>query len=101
MTYNFFEMQDLITVAHRGDEEVDAKPCGVSISIRGEECLLRPRGGCHGPDGEFRVVTAPKCKKDLICTKNPFCLAMNSIFKKMGHSQENGTFSRFIMLIST
>ncbi len=57
MTYDFFEMRDLITVAHRGDEEVDAKPCGVSISIRGEECLLRPRGGCHGPDGEFRVVT--------------------------------------------
>ena len=50
-------MRDLIIVAHRGDAEVDAKPCGVLIGIRGEECLLRPRGGCHGPDGEFRVVT--------------------------------------------
>ncbi|WRX26273.1 Harbinger transposase-derived nuclease domain - like 7 [Theobroma cacao] len=51
-------MRDLITVAHRGDAKVDAKPCGVSIGIWGEECLLRPRGGCHGPDGEFRVVTS-------------------------------------------
>ena len=51
MTYDFFEMRDLITVAHRGDAKVDAKPCGVSIGIRGEECLSRPRGGCHGPDG--------------------------------------------------
>ncbi|EOY25670.1 Uncharacterized protein TCM_027053 [Theobroma cacao] len=47
-------MRDLITVAHRGDAEVNAKPCGVSIGIRGEECLSRPRGDCHGPDGEFR-----------------------------------------------
>ncbi|EOY21482.1 Uncharacterized protein TCM_013067 [Theobroma cacao] len=48
---------DLITVAHRGDAKVDAKPCGISIDIRGEECLSRPRGGCHGLYGEFRVVT--------------------------------------------
>ncbi|EOY14038.1 Uncharacterized protein TCM_033161 [Theobroma cacao] len=56
MTYDFFEMRDLITVAHQGDVKVDAKPCGVSIGIRGEECLSRPRDGCHGPDGEFRVL---------------------------------------------
>ncbi|EOY21248.1 Uncharacterized protein TCM_012666 [Theobroma cacao] len=44
-------MRDLITVAHRGDAKVDAKPCGVSISIRGNECLSGRRGGCHEPDG--------------------------------------------------
>ncbi|EOX94082.1 Uncharacterized protein TCM_003182 [Theobroma cacao] len=50
-------MRDLIIVAHRGDAKVDAKPYGVSIGIRGEEYLSRPRGSCHGLDGEFRVVT--------------------------------------------
>ncbi|EOY19841.1 Uncharacterized protein TCM_045213 [Theobroma cacao] len=30
--------KDLITVAHRGDTKPDAKPCGVSIDIRGNEC---------------------------------------------------------------
>ncbi|EOY26360.1 Uncharacterized protein TCM_027864 [Theobroma cacao] len=67
MTYDFFEMRDLITVAHRGDAKVDAKPCEVSIDIRGEECLSRPRGGCHGPDGEFRVVTSWRI---LVTTRN-------------------------------
>lgn len=46
-------MQDLITVAHRGDAEADAKPCGVSIDIRGNECLSGRRCGCHRPDGSF------------------------------------------------
>ncbi|EOY05057.1 Wall associated kinase-like 6 [Theobroma cacao] len=46
-------MRDLITVAHREDAKVDAKPCGVSIGIRGNECLSGRRGGCHGLDESF------------------------------------------------
>ncbi|EOY13855.1 Receptor like protein 27 [Theobroma cacao] len=32
-------------------DKADAKPCGVSIGIRGNECLSGRRGGCHGLDG--------------------------------------------------
>ncbi|WRX26119.1 Retrotransposon gag domain - like 10 [Theobroma cacao] len=39
---------------HRGDAEVDAKPCGVSISIRGNEFLSRRRGDCYGPNRSSR-----------------------------------------------
>ncbi|EOY08554.1 Uncharacterized protein TCM_023112 [Theobroma cacao] len=46
--------EDLITIAHRRDTEVDAKPYRVSICIRGNECLSRRRGGCHGLDESFR-----------------------------------------------
>ncbi|EOY03584.1 Uncharacterized protein TCM_018693 [Theobroma cacao] len=42
---------DLIIIAHRGDTEADAKPCGVSIGIRGNECLSKCRSGCHELDG--------------------------------------------------
>ncbi|EOY18982.1 Uncharacterized protein TCM_043546 [Theobroma cacao] len=63
-------MQDLITVAHWGDTEVDAKPCGVSIDIRGNECLSGCRDvvmglmGVPGRDMKYRLNEKTPMQKD-------------------------------------
>ena len=44
-------MRDLITVAHRGDADVDAKPCGVLIDIQGNSAYRDVEAVVTGPMG--------------------------------------------------